>query len=65
MINDLIVLLNAGTITTSHALTSSLYYSKKHPDKSALVIEEVNRVVGNGSLEDVSFAKFHDMEKFN
>ena len=65
LISDLFVIINAGSLTTSHALTGSIFYANKYPEKAAPVIEEINRVVGNRQLEDLSLGELHDMEKLS
>ena len=59
------MIINAGSLTTSHALTGSIFYAKKYPEKAAEVVEEINRVVGDRELEDLSMGELHDMEKLN
>ena len=58
-------LLFAGHDTSSHTLTSLIFFSIKYPEKFNLVNQEITHQIGSGSVEDLTLMQMNEMEHFN
>ena len=62
---ELFGLLFAGHDTSSHTLTTMLYYFLKRPECGKAVKDELKNAVGNGRIEDLTLAQLNELPKLN